>query len=431
MNILHFSTSDVEGGAAKAAFQIHRGLESAGHRSTMVVQKKVSDDPTVHQTSSLAPTLAHRMKHRLPFLQEEIPKTAYTFNLNRKQNIDTRLFYSYPPQEIDIVCLHWITDLLSVRDIRQIADFYRSPIIWNLMDQAPLTGGCHYAFDCDGFTKQCGFCPQLTPHGENDRSRLIWQEKYNLLSKLPLIFIPHTQWTAARIRESSLFHNHRVELIPLPIDTTIFRPFDQSNARDLLHIPQDKKVIFFGAADLADERKGMQHLVEALRQLPGMMNQRRKSFANSEIYLLVAGQGKGDLLDALPFAGQHLGLIKEDLVLALAYQAADLFVCPSIFDAGPMMIPESMLCGTPVVAFDAGGAPDLIVSMQTGYLAAFKDAADLAHGIAALLHLDDLRPIRKAAAEVAAAHHAPAVVMSKHLKLFNSTMSHHPHSDKL
>lgn len=47
MKILIINTSDIEGGAARAAYRLHRSLLVAGLDSKMLVQSKTSDDFTV------------------------------------------------------------------------------------------------------------------------------------------------------------------------------------------------------------------------------------------------------------------------------------------------------------------------------------------------------------------------------------------------
>jgi glycosyltransferase involved in cell wall biosynthesis len=47
---------------------------------------------------------------------------------------------------------------------------------------------------------------------------------------------------------------------------------------------------------------------------------------------------------------------------------------------------EALACGTPAVAFNTGGIPDLIDHQQNGYLAEFKSAIDLAAGLKQLLN---------------------------------------------
>jgi glycosyltransferase involved in cell wall biosynthesis len=222
-----------------------------------------------------------------------------------------------------------------------------------------------------------------------------------------------------RVRQSSLFRDHRVELIPYPIDTTIFRPFNQRTARDLMQIPEDRKILFFGATYLEDRRKGMKQLIEAMAKLAVLIEAGTK-IKRDDVFLLIAGLNGKALLEQLPFAGKYVGHLNDDITLALAYQAADVFVCPSIEDAGPLMIPEAMLCGAPVVAFDAGGAPDLLETMKTGYLARLADPEDLAKGIYALLMTESLTEMRTAAHEAALKSHAPSTIANLHTELYRS-----------
>jgi len=81
------------------------------------------------------------------------------------------------------------------------------------------------------------------------------------------------------------------------------------------------------------------------------------------------------------------------------------------------MIPESMLCGTPVAAFDTGGAPDLIRTGETGFLAKYRDSGDLAEGILALLSVRNTGEMREAAWAAARRLHAPDVVVARYVEL--------------
>jgi len=217
-----------------------------------------------------------------------------------------------------------------------------------------------------------------------------------------------------------------VERIPLAVDTSVFRPGDQNAARDSLGIPREKKILFFGSYLHDDPRKGMSFLADALRILAVRLRQDGGSPGVDRAVLLVAGVTSGDWLDALPFRRIEMGYIDDDARLALAYQASDMFACPSVEDAGPMMIPESMLCGTPVVAFDTGGAPDLIRSGETGFLAKYRDSGDLAEGILSLLGARNAGGMREAAWAAARRLHAPDVVTARYVELCTELAEERP-----
>ena len=84
----------------------------------------------------------------------------------------------------------------------------------------------------------------------------------------------------------------------------------------------------------------------------------------------------------------HLGYVDEERRKAVAYSAADLFLCPTRADNLPLVLLESMACGTPMVSFSVGGVPDLVRPGITGFLAEPENAADFRSGIVHLLEDD-------------------------------------------
>ncbi|MDX2043156.1 MAG: glycosyltransferase [Acidobacteriota bacterium] len=422
MRILHFSTDDVTGGAAKAAYRLHTALRESGHDSQMIVLQKKSDDDTVVQAPPPEPRLwsgrLERVRQHIPILHRQQPSANYTFNFDPPSQINLSALFAEQKQPPSIVCLHWITGLLDIRAIRQLYDHFRCPIVWVMADQEPLTGGCHYSFGCDGFSRKCGNCPQLIPSHPTDHSQIIWRRKKEALADLPICFVAPTSWGREKLKQSSLFQHHRCELIPYPIDSQTFRPFEQSVARDLLHLPKDKKIILIGATYLEDRRKGMPQLLKALTET--RMRIELSAIGPEDVFLLVAGFNGNQFMAKLPYSGKYIGQLQDDLTLALAYQAADIFACPSVEDAGPMMIPEAMMCGTPVVAFNTGGAPDLIDHEQNGYLAELADTSDLASGILRLLEADNGNAVRRSAHYAANKAHSTGQVVEQYSQLFRS-----------
>ena len=415
--ILHFSTSDLHGGAAKAAYRQHNAIRDAGHKSTMIVLDKLSNDPDVIAVNKQNNIIQYRkiiarlqLNHSWRNTVDFNPDVPPAYRLNS--------LLDSIKDPVDIICIHWITRLLSTKYISELAKRFKCPIIWMLTDQEPYTGGCHYSYDCKGYTVQCGQCPQLKSNKANDRSHKVWQNKSQHLGSLPITFVSSCSWTSERFRESSIFGKHRLEEIGDALDTTVFKQSDKAVIRDLLHIPKNAKVIFFGAFSLENQRKGMGYLADALTRISS-----ERSHVKSDIFLLCAGHNPTSLLKQLPYPSLSLGYLKDDNNLAAAYQASDVFVCPSVYEAGAMMVPESMHCGTPVVAFDTGNAADLIRNMETGYRAIYKDSADLARGICKILYSENLSAIGAAAYQTAQQRHTPKVVAAQMTDLFENLIN--------
>src|SRR5215813_9751721 len=169
MNIAHFSTDDISGGAAKAAYRLHSALREQGRNSLMVVRNKRSDDDDVYQVPDPPSPLRHaiwkRLTERIPFFGEKAPRANYTFNFDLNPDINQRMLFtilqergqknrqmrgkankqvnmeaadSCPPCPMDVICLHWVSRLLNARLVRKLYDRYRCPIVWILADQDPL-----------------------------------------------------------------------------------------------------------------------------------------------------------------------------------------------------------------------------------------------------------------------------------------------------
>ena len=77
----------------------------------------------------------------------------------------------------------------------------------------------------------------------------------------------------------------------------------------------------------------------------------------------------------------HFGYVDSPEKQALIYSAADIVVVPSREDNQPQVGLEAMACGTPVVAFDAGGIPEYVRDGTTGLIAKLGDESHLAERI--------------------------------------------------
>jgi glycosyltransferase involved in cell wall biosynthesis len=424
MHFLHFSTSNGPGGAGRAAYRLHAALHDAGHVSQMLVRGRENSDfrgASARNDVLAVPvsqfiTQLRRLQKHLPLVRP--PRARFTFNHDLPAGVRWPRALELVTRPIDAICLHWVAGFLTSDEIHRLYGRLKVPLLWTVMDQEPITGGCHYSFGCEGYRRGCGNCPLLVRPAPNDRSRQVYLRKARFLGDLPITFVAPTSWVEQRVRESGIFGNHRVERIPLPIDTNVFRPAERHTARQALGLPLDRRVIFFGSSYLDEPRKGGAYLIEAIDRLhANLQKSGQDDLASCEVLLLAAGRNGEALKRRLPFSVCDLGYLSDDRQLATAYQAADLFVCPSIEDAGPMMIPEAMLCGTPVVAFAAGGAPDLVVTHETGYLARHADSADLAHGILQLLAAPNLAVLGKTAATKARLLHDPCEIATRYAAL--------------
>ena len=380
MNVLHLSTSDV-GGAGKATYRLHQNLLDIGLNSKMMVMNRKTEDEEIIGFNGHRQIPKFRNNISKFFLKIS-SKSKYYFQNQNQSPISINDIQNKMPFKPDIIVAHWISNFMTVEHLRQLS-LDGIPVLWYLMDMAPFTGGCHYAWDCTGYMNQCGNCPALRSKNKNDRSYKNWKNKRDVIKNTSLTVVSATGHLTGQLKKATIFHGKRVEQIMLGIDANIFKPKPKDIAREILNLPLEQKLIFFGAQFLKLERKGMRYLFAALMSLKKQLGK-----DINKVTLVTAGKISGiESLLCENFQHIHMGSFISETILAAAYQAADMFVCPSIEDSGPMMINESIMCGTPVVSFKMGVASDLVITKKTGYCAQLKNSEDLAMGIKYILNL--------------------------------------------
>jgi glycosyltransferase involved in cell wall biosynthesis len=390
MKVALINTSDSGGGAAEACMRLLKALQLQGVDVTMVVQHKKRTEGAVYTVER---NIFGKLRSKINFFLERLPfiffherdkSVRFAFST---ANAGTDISRSKVIDEADIIHLHWTNSgFLSVHDLKKLIALDK-PVIWTLHDMWAFTGGCHYAGPCNHFKNQCGNCYFLRDPKDNDISHDGWLRKKDMLSTAQnLSVVTCSHWLGEVAMKSTLLKGLNISAIPNPIDTELFSPKEKAAARAKWGINPSAKIILFGAANINDRRKGIGFLVEALKQL------HITYLSDAPVEVVIFGKNKHFDVTSLPFPVQQLNTISAPTDLAEIYSAADVFVSPSIEDNLPNMIMEAMSCGTPVVAFNTGGIPDLIDHQVNGYMAEFKSPVDLSEGINDVLspaHHDD------------------------------------------
>jgi glycosyltransferase involved in cell wall biosynthesis len=418
MKITLINTADAGGGAPAACLRLLKALVSQKADAQLLVQYKKTGDSHV---KGLVTDFVSRIKAQINFLMERIPFIAFQEKDKSVRfafstaNAGTSIVNEPWVKEADILHLHWTNSgFLSINDLAELVKTGK-PIVWTLHDMWTFTGGCHYSGTCDHFMNECGNCPFLRQPDENDISHTGWLRKAALYANLPNItFVTCSQWLAGVAKQSSLIKNFRIESIPNPIDINVFSPKDISAARKKRNIDRAAKVILFGAANINDMRKGITYLVEALHIL-------KADYPHTDnIEVVVFGKNKHFDVSSLPFKVHELSIITSANELADIYSMADLFVTPSLEDNLPNTIMESLACGTPVVAFNTGGIPEMVDHLQNGYLAEFKSGADMAKGLYEILTAPDATNLSNHARQKVLDNYTNEKVAQQYMDLYHS-----------
>ncbi len=365
LKVTHLNTSDIQGGAAIAAYRLSEGLQKIGVESKMIVRYKQSDDISVfkvepEEDSSLGGN----------YLSNVIQKEVID---NHRTDISNTLFYwplvGQDVSEIplirssDVIHLHWISFFQSLKTLERIADL-NIPIVWTIYDQWPFTGGCHYSAGCLKYQIECNHCPQIIDY--YDTTQEVFLKKRDVIRKMTPVVVTPSSWMADCVRHSAIMKDFQIEVIPNSVNPNVFYPTRKSEARRLLGLDEQGYYLLFGADNIEEKRKGYASLIKALEicksneAFQGLMR-------NGNLRILSFGTPSSEL-DEYQIPVLSLGYLPTEHKTALAYAAADIFILPSLEDNFPNTVLEAMSCGTPVLANSTGGIPELIDDGENGYL---------------------------------------------------------------
>lgn len=386
MNFIHLNTYTYKHILSFPHYTLHKNLLKNNQTSLIIsASGNVQEEEIVYiNKSRKLPFVISKLVRKIYFEILKKNKKNYFFPEWNLDFITINQIIKELPFKPDYIITYWTKFAFNQKLIYKLSKRYDVPVLCYMMDMAPLTGGCHYAFECTKYSETCGNCPALNSHNKNDLSHKTWIFKKKFIDITNIIFLAPTQTLKEQAHTSSLLKNKKIERFMISVDDNIFKPIDKNIAKRVWNLDLDKKIIFFGAASLNDNRKGIQYLSEALKQVA---KNNKINNLNNKIFLIIAGNKLPDF--HIPFDYKYLGYLKTEAELAKAYQACDVFLCPSIEDSGPMMINQALMSGRPIVSFDMGVAPDLVHTGKTGYRAELKNSKDLAKGIESILNLKD------------------------------------------
>jgi glycosyltransferase involved in cell wall biosynthesis len=177
-----------------------------------------------------------------------------------------------------------------------------------------------------------------------------------------------------------------IKVIPNCVNPDDYKVNSQSRSLDEV-LPKNiknKKIVLYAGRLLA--LKGVDVLIQAVPKV--------LETVKDEVLFVFAGSGvNSGLLHKIEADPEHLlftGPLQKDLLIPLMAKST-LTVLPSYHENCPYSVLESMACGTPVVATNVGGLPEIITHNYDGLLVDCGSPNSLAWAILRVLQDDDFR----------------------------------------
>ena len=207
MKILHVCWIDNSGGAAIAAYRLHRGLLGVGVDSRMLVARKQSDDHTVLGPEGMFSKVAHRLRPHLtnPILKWQKSDNPIQHSLNL---LPSGLHRRINAMDVDVVNLHWINgEMISIAEIARI----RKPVVWTLHDMWAFCGAEHHSGADGPMRYREGYLAGNRGPGQSglDLDRWVWKRKKRQWRDATFQIVTPSRWLQKCAASSVLFQADR------------------------------------------------------------------------------------------------------------------------------------------------------------------------------------------------------------------------------
>jgi glycosyltransferase involved in cell wall biosynthesis len=203
---------------------------------------------------------------------------------------------------------------------------------------------------------------------------------------------------------SSMARDLRVAVEPMPVNVELFLPGPGSRSPD--------RFLFVGRLNA---QKGIALLLQALAV----------TTSGASLDVVGDGEDRGALESSARAFGltdrvRWLGTQSQEQLVPL-YRGAAAVVIPSEGEGLGLVAVEAQLCETPVIAFRAGGLPDVVADGETGLLTPPGDVRALAVALDAVLaRADKGASLGRAGRRSALARFAPAVAAAHYASIYES-----------
>lgn len=371
MKITHLSHSNSAGGAANFVSRVIESVDFVGMENELLgssiktgFNKAYILSSTGNESFNLFKAkVSQTLDRKLRLFESTKQKTYKSPNLIgalRARNLNKL--------NNDLFHLHWVNGgLISIRQIGKID----KPIIWTMLDMWPFLGSEHYLSETDSIRFISGYGKHNRPPEDKglDLCRISWSLKSKYFKNISLV--SPSKWLASQARSSAIFNDHKIEIIPPPINTNQYSPSDKKQAKFKFKINDQSFIVGFlgGVAD----RKGWKFIKE-LCSYPDLNPNWKFLLAGAPF----ANYSKFKEINRTSILAGNIESISD---LVSFYSSIDVLIVPSVSEAYGLVAQEAQSCGVPVITFSDTGTEDIVINNVTGYIVKQRSANGLLDSI--------------------------------------------------
>lgn len=338
MKILQINSVYKKGSTGNIVFDIHSFLKENNVESYVCYGRGPKiNEKNVFKTSSEFSAKINKIWSKI---------TGYVYGGNFSST--RKLIRKIKQIEPDIIHIHNLNDyFVNEYKLLKFIGKNRIKTIFTLHSEQMYTGSCGYALDCLSWCKKgCKKCPHIklstgTKIDKTNKAFNKLSKAYKCLIKDNLKVIGCTPWLEERAKKSVLLSMFDCKTILNGSDNSIYKLSNNSLKKELNL--ENKKILLYVCPRMLDPIKGYKYIKDISDKL------------TNDWQIVVIGKQESNIYIAKNIT--YIGEIKNKEILSKYYNMADATLILSMRECFPMVIVESVLCGTPVVGFKCYG-PD-------------------------------------------------------------------------
>jgi glycosyltransferase involved in cell wall biosynthesis len=242
-----------------------------------------------------------------------------------------------------------------------------APVSWTLHDCWSFLG-CYYQNYCPPPDKKL-----------KDKLEMFWRHpEPNLYATTP------SRWLQKEAL-NSYWSDFKVKAIHNPIPKSFFENKNSHACKEALGLKLNIPIVLVVAGNLNEKRKG-----------GGVLKSILESNITDKAQFLLIGNGENLINENV----KSIGFITDEITIQIAYHAADILLHPAPIDNLPNTVAESISCGTPVLAFNTGGIPEMVIPDKSGWLINKIEAQQMLEMLEIIIADESFLTIRKSTREI-------------------------------